>query len=57
MIGALSPLPQAHPDVAAALKRCRRAFLSVALFSTVVNMLVLAGPLYMLQIYDRVLSS
>src|SRR4030088_1005883 len=46
-----------HPDVAAALRECRRAFASVALFSGVVNLLMLAGPLYMLQIYDRVLSS
>ena len=46
-----------HPDVAAALRECRRAFGSVALFSGVVNLLMLAGPLYMLQIYDRVLSS
>jgi ATP-binding cassette subfamily C protein len=29
----------------------------VALFSAVVNMLMLAGPLYMLQVYDRVLAS
>ena len=41
----------------AALKDCRQAFWSVALFSAVVNVLMLAGPLYMLQIYDRVLSS
>jgi ATP-binding cassette, subfamily C, type I secretion system permease/ATPase len=47
----------AHPDVAAALRDCRRAFWSVALFSGLVNLLMLAGPLYMLQIYDRVLSS
>ena len=47
----------AHPDVAAALKDCRRAFWSVALFSGIVNLLMLAGPLYMLQIYDRVLTS
>ena len=40
-----------------ALQDCRQAFWSVALFSAVVNMLMLAGPLYMLQIYDRVLSS
>ena len=46
-----------HPDVAAALRECKRAFGSVALFSGVVNLLMLAGPLYMLQIYDRVLSS
>jgi PrtD family type I secretion system ABC transporter len=46
-----------HPDISAALRECRRAFGSVALFSGVVNLLMLAGPLYMLQIYDRVLSS
>ena len=46
-----------HSDIMAALKDCRQAFWSVALFSAVVNMLMLAGPLYMLQIYDRVLSS
>src|ERR1051326_4166217 len=49
--------PSAHPDVAAALADCRRAFWSVAVFSGAVNLLMLAGPLYMLQIYDRVLSS
>src|SRR5437016_3177658 len=31
--------------------------MTVGLFSGVVNLLMLAGPLYMLQIYDRVLSS
>src|SRR3954449_13290904 len=46
-----------HPDVAAALRDCRRAFASVAIFSGVVNLLMLAGPLYMLQVYDRVLGS
>ena len=51
------PLHSTHPDFAAALKECRRAFLGVALFSGMVNMLMLAGPLYMLQIYDRVLAS
>jgi thiamine-phosphate pyrophosphorylase len=46
-----------HPAIAAAFKDCRRAFRSVALFSAVVNLLMLAGPLYMLQVYDRVLAS
>src|SRR5262245_29149154 len=46
-----------HPEVSAALKECRRAFSSIAVFSAVVNILMLAGPLYMLQIYDRVLAS
>jgi PrtD family type I secretion system ABC transporter len=47
----------AQPDLAAALRDCRKAFWSVGLFSGIVNILMLAGPLYMLQIYDRVLSS
>jgi PrtD family type I secretion system ABC transporter len=46
-----------HPEVRVALKECRRAFSSIALFSAVVNILMLAGPLYMLQVYDRVLAS
>src|SRR3954452_16228995 len=46
-----------HPDLAEALRECRRAFRSVALFSGGVNLLMLAGPLYMLQVYDRVMSS
>jgi ATP-binding cassette subfamily C protein PrsD len=44
------PAASAHPDVAAALRDCRRASWSVALFSGLVNLLMLAGPLYMLQV-------
>jgi len=46
-----------HSEVDAALKECRGAFGAVAVFSAAVNILMLVGPLYMLQIYDRVLSS
>ena len=35
----------------------RRLFLSVGLFSAFVNLLMLTGPLFMLQVYDRVLAS
>jgi PrtD family type I secretion system ABC transporter len=49
--------PASHPAILAALKDCRRTFWSVALFSGAVNILMLAGPLYMLQVYDRVLAS
>ena len=40
-----------------ALRRCRAGFVAVALFSLCINMLMLAAPLYMLQLYDRVLAS
>src|SRR5262245_29617677 len=40
-----------------ALRRSRSAFLGVGLLSGVVNVLMLTGPLFMLQIYDRVLPS
>jgi ATP-binding cassette subfamily C protein len=43
--------------VASALADIKRAFRGVAVFSAAVNLLMLAGPLYMLQIYDRVLAS
>jgi ATP-binding cassette, subfamily C, type I secretion system permease/ATPase len=46
-----------NPDLAAALRECRLVFGNVAVYSGLVNLLMLAGPLYMLQIYDRVLSS
>jgi ATP-binding cassette, subfamily C, bacterial len=41
----------------AALKGLGFWFWSIALFSVFVNLLMLTGPLYMLQVYDRVLSS
>ena len=46
-----------HPAITAAFKDCRRVLYGVGLFSAMVNILMLAGPLYMLQVYDRVLAS
>ncbi|MDX8499652.1 type I secretion system permease/ATPase [Mesorhizobium sp. VK4C] len=40
-----------------ALRACRRYFLFAAVFSLAINLLYLASPLYMLQIYDRVVTS
>lgn len=40
-----------------ALGRSRAAFLSVGLFSAVINILMLVPAIYMLQVYDRVLAS
>lgn len=39
------------------IRRARPAFVTVAVFSLFINLLVFIGPLYMLQVYDRVLSS
>ncbi|MGE3528176.1 MAG: type I secretion system permease/ATPase [Methyloceanibacter sp.] len=51
----LPPSPSA--ELAAALRSCRSAFVGVGLFSFVVNILMLTGALFMLEIYDRVLPS
>jgi ATP-binding cassette subfamily C protein len=44
-------------ELAAALGACRRAFVAIALFSAMSNILMLTGALFMLEIYDRVLPS
>ncbi|MCI4660404.1 MAG: type I secretion system permease/ATPase [Neomegalonema sp.] len=40
-----------------ALRSGRKLFYGVGLFSFFVNLLMLTGPLFMLQVYDRVISS
>ena len=40
-----------------ALASCRRLFALCGFFSVFVNLLMLTGPLFMLQVYDRVLAS
>ena len=39
------------------LLSCKSYFATVMIFSCAINLLYLAGPLYMLQVYDRVVSS
>lgn len=39
------------------LSICRPAILSVAIFSLFINLLMLTGPLFMMQVFDRVLAS
>ena len=44
-------------ELAAVRREGRPLYWAVAIFSFVVNMLMLTGPLYMLNVYDRVLGS
>ena len=44
-------------EIRAALGESRRLFVSIGVFSAFVNLLMLTGPLFMLQVYDRVLTS
>ncbi len=48
---------QTKSDLERALSLCKGAFLSAAGFSMVINILMLAPSLYMLQIYDRVVAT
>jgi PrtD family type I secretion system ABC transporter len=48
---------QKRSELEQALRDCRSAFAIVMAFSMVMNLLMLASPVYMLQIYDRVLTT
>ncbi|MDI5934702.1 type I secretion system permease/ATPase [Halomonas kalidii] len=48
---------QEATDLQCALRACRGAFASVGFFSLFVNLLMLVPAIYMLQIYDRVLTT
>ena len=49
--------PAAPSELADALRRCRGAFIGIGVFTALINVLMLTGPLFMLQVYDRVLPS
>ncbi len=51
-----APAPKS-PELTDTLKRARGLFVSIGLFSVFVNLLMLTGPLFMLQVYDRVIGS
>ncbi|MDQ7729494.1 type I secretion system permease/ATPase [Halomonas sp. SpR8] len=44
-------------DLGRALKACKHSFFCVAVFSMFINLLMLVPPLYMLQVYDRVITT
>jgi ATP-binding cassette subfamily C protein EexD len=49
--------PTSKSDLVKALTLCKGAFLAAAGFSLVINLLQLAPTMYMLQLYDRVVST
>jgi PrtD family type I secretion system ABC transporter len=52
--------PTSNPPrspIAAVVVSCRSAFIGVALISGLINLLMLTGSLFMMQVYDRVLGS
>ena len=51
----VSPAPGG--ELVDALRASKKAFLSAGAFSFVINLLMLSGPLFMLQVYDRVMTS
>lgn len=53
----LQKLSSQDNPVSKAFDPIKKAFWSVALVSCVINILMLTGPVFMLQVYDRVLSS
>ncbi|MDA7966701.1 type I secretion system permease/ATPase [Ruegeria sp.] len=46
-----------HPQLSAAKSALKRNLIATGIFSGAVNLLMLTGPIFMLQIYDRVMSS
>src|SRR6202048_938582 len=58
--GGVSPLPPTaatDDPVTLRLRESARRMIGIAVFSGVINILMLSGSLYMLQVYDRVIPS
>ncbi|MFZ6766647.1 type I secretion system permease/ATPase [Undibacterium sp. Di26W] len=53
----ISKLKAPQTEIAQVLMTFRSAFRTVGIFSAIINLLMLAPSLYMLQVYDRVLQS
>ena len=50
-------LQRGRSELGSALWSCRSAFIGTAAFSFVINVLMLTGAIFMLEVYDRVLPS
>ncbi len=53
----LSMQNNSRSEISSALLSCKLAFAGVAIFSGMINVLMLTGAFFMLQVYDRVLTS
>ena len=51
------PSPRRRTELKQAIGDCRSAFFVVAVFSLAINLLMLTPAIYMLQVYDRVLTT
>ena len=49
--------PAKRSELRAALGSAKAAFIGVGMFSGLINILMLTGSLFMLEVYDRVLPS
>lgn len=56
-MSASKPAQRNDLEIDRAVRECRSALRSIAIFSFIINILMLAAPLYMLQVIDRVLRS
>jgi ABC-type protease/lipase transport system fused ATPase/permease subunit len=54
---AKAPRPGRGNELTQALSACRSAFMVIGLFTLVINLLMLTSPIYMMQVYDRVLTT
>ncbi|WP_199899687.1 hypothetical protein [Sneathiella glossodoripedis] len=46
-----------HTLLKETLSKCRRVFVIIALFGLCINVLMLTAPLFMMQVFDRVITS
>jgi ATP-binding cassette, subfamily C, bacterial len=53
----VSPVLKKSDEIRRVLEACKSYFVTAGAFSLAINLLYLAAPLYMLQVYDRVISS
>ena len=53
----MTPVKPAGNEIADVLRDYKSVFIAIGVFSAIINVLMLAPSLYMLQVYDRVLSS